>query len=432
MSGVRTSARLPVLLGSAAIVLLLGGVGAWSVGTEIAGAVVAPGRVKVESERQVVQHPDGGVVGEIIAREGDHVDAGDVLLRLDGTFQRSELAIVERQLAEIFARAARLRAERDGDDAPDFGEAPDYVSIDADAIKGQIIGQEALFAARLESFLQEGRQLGQQQRQIERQIEGLNAQLEGVRRQQALIAKELGDLQSLLEKGLVQASRVLQLQREDADLLGDIGRLEASVAEAETRITALGIERLRQGDKRREDAITTLQDLKYQEIELEERRISLLERLDRLDVRAPVAGTVFGSRVFALQSVVGAGDPLMFIVPGDQPLEVAVRIDPTDIDQIHPGQDVALMFTTFDRRTTPEVAGRVSRVSADVETDQSTGAAFYEAIVLPDDASLAALDDVTLLPGMPVEVFMKTGDRTPLSYLTRPLAVYFDRALREN
>ncbi len=432
MSRVRTSARLPVLLGSAAIVLLLGGVGAWSVGTEIAGAVVAQGRVKVESERQVVQHPDGGVVGEIIAREGDHVAAGDVLLRLDGTFQRSELAIVERQLAEIFARAARLRAERDGDAAPEFGEAPDFASIEADAIEGQIAGQKALFAARRESFLQEGRQLGQQQRQIDRQIEGLASQLEGVRRQQVLIAKELGDLQSLLDKGLVQASRVLQLQREDANLLGEIGRLEATLAEAETRITALEIERLRLGDKRREDAISTLQDLKYQEIELEERRISLLERLDRLDVRAPVAGTVFGSRVFALQSVVGAGDPLMFIVPGDQPLEVAVRIDPTDIDQIHPGQDVALMFTTFDRRTTPEVSGRVMRVSADVDTDQATGAAFYEAIVLPDDAALAALDDVTLLPGMPVEAFMKTSDRTPLSYLTRPLTVYFDRALREN
>lgn len=426
-----TSARLPLLLGFSAIALLVGVVGAWSIGTQIAGAVLAQGTVKVESERQVVQHPDGGVVGEIVAREGDRVAAGDMLLRLDGTFLRSELVIVERQLAEIFARGARLRAERDDADGPDFGAAPAYASIDAAMVAEQMEGQRSLFGARRESLLQERRQLAEQQAQIERQIEGVEAQLEGVRKQQELIARELRDLQSLLDRGLVQASRVLQLQREDARLLGEIGRLVATVAEAEVRITSLGIESLRLGDRRREDAIAELQDLSYQQIELEESRISLLERLDRLDVRAPVAGTVFGSHVFAVRSVVRAAEPLMYIVPGDHPLEVAARIDPIDIDQVYPGQDVSLVFTTFSSRTTPAVPGVVARVSADAQTDEKTGIAYYEAVVLPDGAALAALGEVTLLPGMPVETFLKTETRTPLSYLIRPLTIYFDRALRE-
>ena len=205
----------------------------------------------------------------------------------------------------------------------------------------------------------------------------------------------------------------------------------SSIAEAETRITELEIQSLRLVDGRREEAITRLRDLQYSEIELEERRISLMERQARLDVRAPVSGLVFGSRVFAVQSVVQAAEPMLYIVPGDQPLHVSARIEPRDIEQVYAGQDVTLMFTTFNQRTMPEVSGIVQRVSADAEADETTGQTFYEAILIPDEASLTAMPSVTLLPGMPVEAFLKTDDRTPLSYLTQPLAVYFNRAFRE-
>ena len=426
----RWSARMPLAVGFTALVVLVGGLGAWSVGTEIAGAVVARGVVQVETERQAIRHPDGGVVGAILARDGDRVAAGDVLLRLDGTFLRSELAVVERQLAELHARRARLTAERDGTDAPEFGGLPDFLLIDAADIAEQQGGQTALFDARLRSLTQERRQIAEQQVQIERQIEGAQAQRQAADLQLQIAREELDDLERLFARGLTPAGRVRDLRREVARLDGEIGRLQSLEAEARTRIAGLDIESLRVADRRREDAISELRDMQFGEIELEERRISLAERLSRLEVRAPVDGTVLGSRVTAAQAVVQAAEPMMFLVPGGQPLQVSVRIAPEDIGQVRPGQDVTLLLTAFSRQTTPEVPGTVLRVAADAETDAQTRAAYYEAVVVPDPQAIAALE-VTLLPGMPVEVFLRTGDRRPLAYLVQPMAVYFNRALRE-
>jgi HlyD family secretion protein len=431
MTQKKFSARLPLIVGFAAVALLLGGVGAWSVGTQIAGAVVVRGLVKVESDRQVVQHPDGGVVGEILARDGDVVQAGDVLIRLDGVYLQSELAIVERQLTEIFARRVRLVAERDDADALEFDALPDFSMISSKIAQDQIDGQRRLFEARRASMAQKTQQLTEQQAQIERQIDGVQAQITSTERQLALIAKELADVQSLFDRGLSKAARVLELQREQARLEGEMGRLVSAVAEAKTRISGLAIEIVGLADLRREESISRLRDLLYSEIELEERRVSLTERLARLDVRAPVSGTVFGSRIFAVQSVIQSADPILFLVPSDQPLQISVRVAPIDIEQVFPGQNVAIAFTSFNRRTTPEVPGTVVRVAADADVDEATGQAFYEAILLPDPEALAAIEDITLLPGMPVEAFLRTEDRTPLAYLVQPLSVYFNRAFRE-
>ncbi|MFP5478587.1 MAG: HlyD family type I secretion periplasmic adaptor subunit [Alphaproteobacteria bacterium] len=424
-------ARLPLVIGLSAIVLLVGGLGVWGTATRIAGAVVARGSVTLESDRQVVQHPDGGVVGEILARNGDRVAAGDVLVRLDGTFLRTELVIVQRQLMEIYARRKRLEAERDDAEAPDYSDLPTYSLLPPEAVAEQTAGQTSLFEARRTSIAQTARQLREQQAQIERQIEGYTAQRDSLDRQLALIAAELADVQNLFDRGLIESSRLLVLQREEAQLVGEIGRLNALVAEARARISGLEIEILRLSDTRRETAIAELRDLQYAEISVEERNISLTEQLARLDVRAPVDGTVFGSRVFAVQSVVQAAEPMMFLVPGEQPLRVSARIDPVDVDQVHAGQAVSLQFTSFNRRTTPEVPGEVLFVSPDVQTDEASGTTFYEAIIIPDPDAVAELDDLRLMPGMPVETFLRTDDRTPLSYLVQPLAVYFQRAFRE-
>jgi HlyD family secretion protein len=422
---------MPLAVGFVSIALLLGGGGFWAIGTRIVGAVVAQGTVRLETRQQIVEHPDGGVVGEILARDGDSVSAGDVLVRLDGTFLRSELAIVERQLAEIFARRERLKAERDGTETLTYGDSPDFLTVDADAVREQIEWQRNLFSARRTSLAQEKRILSEQTVQVEQQIDGTEAQLAALRTQLDLVATEIGDVQTLFDKGLVQVTRLTELKRDRARLQGEIGRLRSQIAEARTRISEISIGILRLTDTRREEAITRIGDLQYAEIELLERRLSLAERLGRLDVRAPVAGTIFGSTVFAVRSVVQPAEAMMYIVPGDQPLQVAARIDPVDIDQVYPGQDVSLVFTTFNRRTTPEVSGTVIRVSADAATDPATGRTYYEAILAPDELALAALDGVALLPGMPVEVFMRTEERTPLSYLTQPLTSYFKRAFRE-
>ncbi len=425
------SAILPTTIGACAVVLMVGVLGVWSVKTQIAGAVVASGVIEVESERQVIQHPDGGVVGAIFARDGDSVAVGDVLVRFDDTFLKNELAIVEGQLLEIFARKARFEAERDGTETVAFDGLPDLMLVSEDAVKEQLEGQKRLFEARRVSLTQNAQQIDEQQTQVAQQIEGVEAQRKALHRQLELIKQEMADVQSLFDKGLTQASRLLELQRAQARLEGEIGSLTARVAEARTQISGLEIQQLALFDQRREEAISRLRDLGYNELELAERRLGLIERLSRLDVRAPVAGVTFGSSVFAEQSVVRPADPMMYIVPGDQPLQVSARISPTDIEQVYSGQDVSLMFTTFNRRTTPEVAGKVIRVSADAARDEATGETFYEAILMPDEAALEALENVSLLPGMPAEAFLKTEDRTPLSYLTQPIMIYFQRAFRE-
>lgn len=426
------SARVPMTIGLISIFLLLGSLGTWAMSTQIAGAVVATGTVEVESDRQVVQHPDGGVVGEINVRDGDMVRANDVLVRFDDTFLLSELAVVERQLLEAEARQIRLSAERDGTETPEFITPETFANLDEDWVASQMDGQRNLFEARRQSIAQESRQLEEQKLQIENQIVGIEAQRAALDIQLELILEESTDLSDLLARGLVPAARVLELLREEARLKGEIGNLTARIAEARGRIAAIAIEVIKLTDSRREEAITTLRDLRFSEIDLTQRRLQLYERLSRLDVRAPVSGTVFGTRVFALQSVVQPAEPMMYIVPGDQPLQVSARIDPIHIDQVFPGQPVALRFSTFDQRTTPEVNGTVERVSADTVTDEATGFQYYEAILQPLPEELAALPDVELLPGMPVEAFLRTRDRTPLSYLTQPLTSYFNRAFRED
>ncbi len=423
---------MPMAVGLASLALLVGGVGAWSVRTEIAGAVVAPGTIELESNRQVVQHPEGGVVGAILVKDGAVVEAGEVLVRFDNTLLASEFAIVDSQLDEIGARSAMHAAERDDAEAVVF--PPELLALAAERpdLARQLEAQRDLFAAQRDTDSRALEQIAEQQAQIENVIKGTEAQLAGLRIQQELVAEERADAETLLEKGLIQLSRVLALRREDARLIGEIGRIESEIARSRGQIAALEIEKLKLGTARREQAIGTLRDLQFQEIELRERALSLRERLGRMEVRAPVPGVVYGSRVFALKSVIQPAEPMMYIIPQDQPLVVASRIEATQIDQVFVGQAATMRFSAFDQRTTPELAGTITEVSADVFTDEATGYSFYRAEVLPDPGEIEKLGGLSLLPGMPVETFLGTGERTPLSYLVKPLSDYFTRAMRED
>ncbi|QJF50329.1 HlyD family type I secretion periplasmic adaptor subunit [Roseobacter ponti] len=427
----RWSAKWPLITGAVSVVILLGGMGYWSVNTEIAGAVIANGRLQVENDSQVVQHPDGGVVQDILVRDGDRVAAGDTLIRLDDVFLRTELVVIEGQLAEIYVRKARLQSERDGATDLSYGPAPEFVLISRQEVEDQKAGQLDLFRARIESNDRNRLQIRRQQRQVEDKIDSLQAQVTAVETQAGLIGREIKDVETLVEKGLVQVPRLLELQRSAAELEGRSGSLRGQIAESRTRISTLELELLRLDDERREGAITQLRDLEVNERELTERRIALLERMGRLSIVAPVSGVVFGSQVFAERAVIRAADPLLYLVPSDQPLHISAKIEPTDIDQIFPGQEVALIFSSFSRRTTPEGSGVISVVSADATTDETTGMPFYEAVVSIDDASMEALSGLDLIPGMPVETYIKTDLRTPMSYMVQPLAIYFKRAFRE-
>ena len=425
----RWSTRGPMTAGLLALVLLVGGFGTWAVMAQITGAVITSGQIEVDRNRQVIQHPDGGVVAEILVDEGDTVAADDLLIKLDATTLQSELAIVEGQLFELMARRGRLEAERDGIETLTF----DPILMAAPTGSELMEGQRRLFDARLESTKRATEQLDQQRAQIASQLDGISAQQTALDTQKTLISQELGDQQKLLDQKLVQASRVMGLQREEANLLGRVGELTASAAQAAERMTEIDIQVLTLTTTRREESITRPRDLQYNELELSERRRTLVRQLDRLDIRAPVSGVVYGLQVFAEQSVIRPADPVMFLVPQDRPLVIATKVRPVDIDQIHLGQDVILRFSAFDQRRTPELHGKVTLVSADIFQDEATGMAFYQAEIQLNEGEATRLpEDMVLIPGMPVEAFVRTADRSPMDYLLKPLADYFAKAFRES
>lgn len=426
------SARGPIMAGLVSLLILVGGFGGWSVATKIAGAVVASGQIEVEQNRQVVQHPDGGVVEAIYVKEGDRVEAGASLLKLDGTLIQSELAIVESQFYEFLARRGRLEAERDGRDLIDFPAALTEVAPTNPEIAELMNGQLSLFETRNESFRQQRDQIGERQGQIARQIEGIDAQLVALERQIALIGQELSTQKGLLDKGLAQTARVLELEREQSSLQGTVGELTASRAESQGRATEMDIELLKLESTRREEANTQLRDLGYREIEMAERRRTLSEQIARLDIRAPVSGIVYSLQVTTPRAVLRAADPVLYVVPQDRPLVIAARIASINVDEIHVGQEAELRFSAFSSRTTPNLKGQIATISADAFTDERTQAHYYRTEITLQEGELAKLGDLDLLPGMPVEAYIKTDDRSPMAYLIKPLADYFTKAFRES
>lgn len=426
------TARLPTIVGFGAMAILIAGLGIWATQAQIDGAVVASGRVIVDRNRQAVQHPDGGVVKAVLVKEGDSITRGDVLVQLDPTLPLSELSIIESQLYELMSRRGRLEAERDG--ATDIVFDPALVEAAArdDRIATLMRGQKSLFEARLESFRQGLTQLENQQLQLEQQVEGIDAQRASLQRQIELTEEEKTGQETLLERGLAQGTRVLNLRREVARLAGSIGEMQARRGQAMENISEIKIEMLRMHSQRREEAITTLRDLQISEMELAERRYALTTRLNRMEIRAPLTGVVYDVRLLGEQSVIRPADPLLFIIPQDRPMVIESRVSPININSVHIGQEVVIRFRAFDMRETPDLLGRVTRISPDAFTDATTGASFYRVEVELPEAELAKLHEgQVVIPGMPVDTFLRTGEYSPLTYLTQPLTRYFKDAMRE-
>jgi HlyD family secretion protein len=424
---------MPLIIGFVGLLTLVGGFGTWAVFSNIAGAVVTSGKIEVDQNRQVVQHRDGGIVEEIYIDEGESVAAGDVLIKLDTNQLRSTLLITEGQLFELMARRARLEAERDEADTVVFDEDLLMEADKSADVKNLVNGQERLFEARGASIAREIEQLAKRNGQISSQIEGIEAQQASLATQLDLIEQELANQQSLLDRGLAQAGTVLNLQREAANLNGTLGELAASKAQAEGRVTEIDIEVLKLATARREEAITTLRDLGFRELELAEQRRSLKEELDRMDIRAPVSGVIYGLQVRTPRSVIRPADPLMYLVPQDRPLVIAVQVEPIHVDEVIVGQEVSLRFSALDQRTTPELFGKVEQLSADAFDDDRTGLTYFRAEITVDEGELARLPEgTTLVPGMPVEAYIRTADRSPLAYLLKPLSDYFVAAFRES
>ncbi|MEY8879918.1 HlyD family type I secretion periplasmic adaptor subunit [Donghicola sp. XS_ASV15] len=426
------SVRKPMIIGLIGLLILVGGFGSWAVMASISGAVIASGRIEVDRNRQVVQHLDGGIVSEILVDEGDTVAEGDVLIRLDPNELRSNLLITEGQLFELMARRGRLVAEIEEADEITFDEDLLAAAKDRPEIEDLIEGQRRLFQARRESVDREIEQLEKRTSQIREQIVGIKAQQDAARNQLELVEQELQNQTALLDRGLAQASTVLNLRRVQADLAGSLGELIAEEAQSEGRITEMDIEILKLGTTQREEAITRLRDLQYRELELAETRRSLKEKLNRLDITAPVSGIVYGLEVHTPRSVIQSAAPVLYLVPQDRPLIIAAQVSTTDIDELFVGQDVALRFSALDQRKTPELFGTVHLVSADAFEDERTRQSYYRAEIELNEGELERLPSNTqLIPGMPVEAYLKTADHSPMTYLLKPFMDYFVKAFRE-
>ncbi|MEM6480739.1 MAG: HlyD family type I secretion periplasmic adaptor subunit [Pseudomonadota bacterium] len=426
------SSKLPLSVGIIAAVLFVGGIGGWSVGTTLSGAVIASASVQVETNRQVIQHPDGGVVRDIMARNGDVVQAGDVLLRLDGRRLQSELAIIEGQLHGLAARRSRLIAERNSAEKIVFPSDLLALAASDEDVNGLLEGEDTLFTARREALEQQSNLLDKQNEQIASRVEGIEAQLAALEVQRGLVVRELESKQQLRERGLTPAATVLALERERARIEGEAGQLVAEISGLKGEITANEIERLRLWTTRREEATSAERELQFSEIELSEKRVALQDRLARMDLRAPVSGVIYESTVFAEQAVVQPAEPVMYIVPQDQPLIVSAQVDSVDIDEVYLGQDVALRFVAFNQAGRQPASGKVVRVSADSIIEENNRGSYYAVDIRPAHDALSDLrDGEVLVPGMPVEAYIRTRDRTALAYLAEPFVAFFDKTFRE-
>jgi HlyD family secretion protein len=425
------SARQSIWTGIATVALLIAFFGGWGMMTTISGAIVAPGLVQVEQNRQVVQHPDGGVVAEIAVQEAQTVTSGDLLIRLDGAQIKAELTIVEGQLFDAMARKARLQAERDDLTDLIFPAELTDLAVTRPDVAEQIEGQKRLFVARLETQSAQIDQLGQRLDQIASQGEGIAAQMAAINDQIALLTPEIADQQTLLDKGLTQSARIMDLKREVARLDGNRGEMQSNLAQAEGKATETKLQILQIKSARREEANAQLRDMGDKTLELAERRRALTEQVNRLEIRAPVSGIVLGLAVTTPQSVIRPADPILYIIPQDRPLIIIAQIPPIHVDEVRVGQVVRVSFAAFSARTTPELIGTLTTISADAMTDQASRQSFYRAEITLDAGEMAKLQGNKLVPGMPVQVFISTGDRTPMAYLLKPFTDYFHMAMRE-
>lgn len=429
-SSVSRSIRKHLFAGLAASIALLAGVGGWAATTRLAGAVVASGHLVVDSYTKKVQHPSGGVVGEILVNEGARVKAGDVVMRLDATQTRANLAIVTKRLDELTARMARLEAERD--DLLELAFPRTLIArMDDPNVASAMRSEAKLFEFR--KSYREGRkaQLSERITQFEHEIEGLKAQEVAYDNGLAVLQAEIASQKSLREQGVVSVQRLNSLQTQAATFGGERGEI-AYQAQTAGRITETKLQILQIDQELRTEVGRELREIQAQMGEFVERKVAAEDQLKRIDIVAPQSGTVHEMAVHTVGGVVTPADPIMLIVPDGDDLALEVQILPKDIDQLQVGQKAMLRMTAFNQRVTPELEGHVSRIAADITTDQRTGLSYYLARISVPVTERKKLNNAPLVPGMPAEAFIQTSERTALSYIAKPLTDQISRAFRED
>ncbi|MDB5488281.1 MAG: type secretion rane fusion protein HlyD family [Reyranella sp.] len=421
--------RKPLMIGMVACFVLVFGVGGWAATTQLSGAVIASGKLVADTNVKKVQHPTGGVVGELLVKEGDRVKQGDVVVRLDGTQAKANLGIVTKALEEMAARQARFEAERDNTKTVDF--PADLTSRASDPEIARLMnGEQRLFEMRRTARDGQKAQLREQIQQLNLQIEGTQAQEVAKGKEIKLVGQELEGVRTLWKQNLVPISRVTTLERDAARMEGERSALVASLAQSRGRIAELEL-KIHQIDQ---DLATEvgkeMAEIRAKKSEMTERRISADDQLKRIDLVSPQDGRVFQRNVHTVGGVVQAGEPLMLIVPDSDSLIVDAKVPPQDIDQIHIGQHAVLRFAAFNQRTTPEVDGEVIHIGADVSQEDKATEPYYSVRIRVSEGELSRLEGLQLLAGMPVEAFIQTTPRTVASFLVKPLSDQIERAFR--
>lgn len=418
--------RSRVVVAAVLAVVLIAGVGGWSVYAQLTGAVIALGKVAVRKQVKLIQHRDGGIVGAILVANGDTVQAGDVLIRLEKTQTKAELGVLTGQLAELQGRQARLLAERDGEAAIAFPPSFQNDAVTADIANGEtrlFNENRAVREARRD-------QLSLQIEQFGEQVRGLLAQQEANANERKLVGDDLERLMPLYKKGFIEIGKIRTLERDLVKIDGLKGEIDANIARVNAQISESKIKIIELDQQTRTDAQRDLRELEAKSTELHERIVAAQDRLSRMVIRSPISGIVNELAVHSVNGVIAPKETLMSIVPEGADLVVEARLSPADIDQATAGQSARLRFSAFNQRTTPEVMGTVETIGAAATLDQATGQNYYlSTIVLPN--GLKQVAGKPIVPGMPVEVFLTTGDRSALSYLVKPFTDQMMRSFRE-
>lgn len=423
------SARQLLVIGWIIVGTVFGGLAAWSILAPFEGAVIAQGQISVESNRQAVQHLEGGIVDEIFVREFDTVEKGQPLLRLDSTQINARLQSLEARLFELLGEEARLNAELNS--AETLALRPGLAFIkDAEELEGILEEQSSLMRTRRDGIRKQLSILQQRIAQNEVRISGMEREIETKDVQIGLAGDEIGRLEQLYERGHATLTRILALKREQARVEGDREALISEIAATKVRIGEAEIEQQQLERNFREEVQTRLRDTKTQIAELLEERASLTDRMERTVISAPSSGRVIGVQAHTVGGVITQSQPVMYIVPQDDKLVATIQIQPIDIDKVAVGQPATLRFTSFNQNETPVVKSTVEKISADVFSISETGRTYYEAVIEIDTDDLSTVP-TALLPGMPVEAMLTTERRDVLSYLIKPLTDSFSRTFRE-
>jgi HlyD family secretion protein len=421
------------LIGLAAVAVLVLVIGGWAAVAQLSGAVIASGFVVVESNVKKVQHPNGGIVGQIFVTEGSVVEEGQILVRLDDVVPRANLGILRSQVDELVARQSRLTAERDNVDAVAF--PAELVARAEPQVTTAITGEQKLFESRRQSRVGQRSLLQERIAQITEEVRGLSAQRKAKESEISLISEELKGVSELYAKNLVSIMRYMALQRDHAKLEGEHGQLGAEIARARGRISEIELQIIQIDKDFSTEVLKELRESEGKIAELKERMVAAADQLRRIDIRAPQGGTVHQLNTHTVGGVIGAGETIMLIVPQSDQLVVEARVAPVDVDQVVRGAPVQVRIMAGNQRTTPAVEGVVAHVSADLTRETGNagqpGQAYFLTRVSLSETSVKNLGDLKLMPGMPAEAMIETGVRTPLEFLLKPLQEQLARTFRE-